>query len=325
VIEQADVVVYDVYSGGSYLGRMVEVEREYNIFYVGRYEYAGDKIDDTCISVVSVDTVGNKLGQHTLCATYRTPDMAITLEPGISVSFTITYSKSYEAGISMSIGVKYIPPLDGLFKVNIQSGTTEEVTYTLRAPSGRTVTYLIDFLGPYDRNTNTYPIAWAFYTIDPPANHDIDVDSVDTGKTPSRYYLHVVTLDVHGKLINEETVVYKTPPIIHKLKRVRLVDVRAGNGTIVLMPRIEDLDKVKSAIIKIWRFEVVNGKLDIKLPLEKASDITMNALEILRNGMTLFKNRGSAVKVVIDVEYSDGSRDGFEYIAVGYDIAIPRG
>jgi hypothetical protein len=85
------------------------------------------------------------------------------------------------------------------------------------------------------------------------------------------------------------------------------------------------LDKVKSAIIKIWRLKTVNGKLKIKLPLEKASDITMNALKILRNGLTIFKNRGSAVKIVIDVTYSDGSRDGFVYIAVGYDIAIPRG
>jgi len=31
-----------------------------------------------------------------------------------------------------------------------------------------------------------------------------------------------------------------------------------------------------------------------------------------------------AVKIVLDVTYSDGSRDSFVYIAVGYDIAIPR-
>ena len=284
----ADVAVYDVYQGDSYLGRMAEVEQLYTEWRVGKYEYAGDKIDDTCISIVTQDTAGNKLGEHTLCATYSTQDGKITLEPGTSpVSFTITYSKSYEAEISMSISVKYIS-LDGIFKTDIQSGTTEEVTYTFRAPSDRTVVYLIDYLGPYGENT--YPIEWAFYTIDPPANLNIDVNSVDSEKTPSKYYLHVVTLDVHGKLINEKTVAYKTPPIIHKPKKVKLVDVRIGNSAIVLIPRIEDLDKVKSATIEIWRLKPVNGKLEIKLPLEKAPDITMNALKILKNGLTIVLN-----------------------------------
>lgn len=130
---------------------------------------------------------------------------------------------------------------------------------------------------------------------------------------------------MHGKLINEKTVVYKTPPIIHKPKKAKLVDVRIGNSAIVLIPKIEDLDKVKSATIEIWRLKPVNGKLEIKLPLEKAPDIIMNALKILKNGLTIVKNHGSAVKIVLDVTYSDGSRDSFVYIAVGYDIAIPKG
>ena len=36
----------------------------------------------------------------------------------------------------------------------------------------------------------------------------------------------------------------------------------------------------------------------------------------------LVKDRGGAVKIVLDVTYRDGSSDGFMYIAVGYGISM---
>jgi len=314
----ADVAVYDVYLDGTYLDRMAEVEQLYPEWYIDKYESAGDKIDDACISVVTQDTSGNKLGEHTICAIYSTKDGKITLGPGIETSFTITYDESYETEISMSISVKYIS-LNGIFKTNIQSGTTEKVEYFFKAPSDRTVTYLIDYLGPYDRDRDIYPIEWAFYTIDPPSSSSANIKEVET---PIKYYLHVVTLDVHGKLINKKTVIYKTPPIIHERKRVKLIDINMGNGVILLIPRIENISEVKSATIKIWKLNTVNGKVEIKLPLGRAPDVVISALEILRSGLMLVKDRGSAVKIVLDVTYRDGSSDGFMYIAVGYGVSM---
>lgn len=274
-------------------------------------------IDDACLKIVTYDQNGNKAGENTICATYSQEDGAVDLDPGSEFTLKIVHERAYETEVSIDLNVHGIS-LPGILKTNIQSGTNEKVTYTFRSPSDKNVRWSIDFLGPYNSNNDIYPIIWAFYTTDPPTPL---VSKNKDAQMLEKYYVHTLFVNLHGEVLREEVVELKKPLVKSIIKRVKLVKINVGDEVYVLIPEINDATKVKKAILKIWEFKAYNGKAKIKLPLNKAPDLVLDAL---KTRLIMIKNPEKAIIVTLDVEYVDNSSDGYLYIAVGRDVLVSK-
>jgi hypothetical protein len=311
------VAIYDVYYCDifdcTYQGRIAEVEEWYNNIMAATFEDAGDKVDDTCLKLITVDGNGNELGWHLICPVYNSVDGTIEVCEGITeFQVAISESESYTFSFDMGISISGIS-LNGLVKGNFKKDSSDQVIYYFYPPQAECITWYIDYLGP--QVSGKYPIEWAFYAVT--GNSQSVNEKCALGRNRLNTTLSLNTeshiVDINGTLMSSFVSKYKEINInSDKVITVNMVNV---DENLVLKPILLKMASIKAVKWIIW-VEKANGtRFSSDMWGEPDFIIDSNKLT------SIVLTRASSdtfTKAVVEVTFNDGSKDFYFVILNGY-------
>jgi len=135
---------------------------------------------------------------------------------------------------------------------------------------------------------------------------------------PDKYYLHVMTIGMNGTVVGQETLEYEFPAGCVE-KKALLVSIDLGNGTLVIVPMIKDLEMVKNAILMIRVLKGVNGSFVINDSMYRIPPYVMiGRVENVR--IVLKEDPEVGVWAGLEVEYVNGSKDSHGVFVGGFRI-----
>jgi hypothetical protein len=278
-----------------------------NIRYATNYESQGDKVDDTCLALVTVicDTNGNcrTSGRFTACPTYSSFDAKLTYCNGYEKSFEITVTNGVAAGVDISISMGPFS-INGIFRTNILVGSTEKVIYDIVAPQNACATWYIDYLKALAQT----PI-WAFNVIDPPQQAVTPSSRRADKMCVMRLELEEVVVNATS---NNEISRTKKPfkDIIIVCPSSEWVKISFVNDKAIVFIDNEVHESVKSVVWRIWykagyKWRSVTG-------VEPQANLTLRDVY----GVVLSRVEGYSTTIIVEVLLKDGTRM-IEEIGIG--------
>lgn len=285
-------------------GSYAQVLQWFNDRYATTYEAPGDKIDDTCLKLVTVvcDVYGNcrTSGSFTTCPTYSPPyDLRLTYCNGYEKNFEMTASNAIAAGIDISISMGSVS-INDILRTNLLAGAGVKAVYDIVAPQNTCATWYIDYL----KASAQTPI-WAFYVVDPP-QQAVNSSRRAADKCVMRLELEEVVLMATNSsgVVNAEVVSRARKPfkeVIIDCPR-RHIEVGFVNDKAIVSISSEVRDAVKDVVWKIhhkagYRWHAVPGN-------EAVANLTMRGV----HSIVLRKADGYSTTVVVEVVLKNGSR-----------------
>jgi len=139
------------------------------------YETPPDPVDDTIAILITKDIrTKQEIGNFTLDARYKYPNHNFTTNNVEGRTLRLTIDRIRESGVEVIISVGgNIGPVSTSLRLTYrcikEEKTTIEVEYTYQAFIYEYFTYhYVDFLGSYDKESDSYPLIWAWKTANSP-------------------------------------------------------------------------------------------------------------------------------------------------------------